>query len=88
MGLINAIKRNNIKAVVGFLEGGADPSHFEDAAMITPLHYAVVYNVPDAIPILIGAGADLKAKTSEGMTPLDYAKYHKHTDLVDLLMHP
>ena len=74
MNLIDAIKKNKVDLVKEFLNKGVDPNEVEDLEKITPLHFAVAYKRFDIIPLLIKSGADKKAKSSDGQTPLDLAK--------------
>ncbi|OGT98169.1 MAG: hypothetical protein A2298_02340 [Gammaproteobacteria bacterium RIFOXYB2_FULL_38_6] len=74
MDLIEAIISKDLNRVKYLLEAGTDPNYADDVANITPLHYAVSNNFPEAIPLLIIAGADLYAQTDDGETPLDTAK--------------
>ena len=42
----------------------------------TPLHYAATYGSPEAVRILLKAGADPKARNQAGATPLLYAAWN------------
>jgi ankyrin repeat protein len=85
MDLLDAVRKNNTKKVTKFLEEGADPNFVEDSDNLTPLHFAVVYNAKNVIPLLIEAGANLNAKNYDGLTPLEIALELKNEEMVDLL---
>ncbi len=73
MDLIEAVKKNKPVVTRRLLEKGANPNMVEDWGKVTPLHFAVVYNSKKVIPVLLSAGADLKAKDFDGLTPRDCA---------------
>ena len=64
--------RNEIAKLL--LEHGADVNHAQNHGE-TALHAAVQDQNPPLIRILILAGANTAAKTSEGYTPMDIAKF-------------
>jgi uncharacterized protein len=51
----------------------------------TPLHYAAHNNLPEIAQILLGRGADPRARTEDGKTPLDLAREKGHTQVAELL---
>ena len=85
MDLIEAIRTKNLACVQRLLTKGVCPNHVDDSHQITPLHYAVSANSPEAILLLMTAGAKLLAKTIDGETPLDLAKNLKHNACLELL---
>jgi uncharacterized protein len=56
------------------LEHGAEVNHAQKHGD-TALHWAVSDRNPELIRMLLAAGADLNAKTSQGYTPMDIAKF-------------
>jgi len=73
MDLIDAIMEHKLDDVKKLLEEGTDPNWTEDAANITPLHYAVVYKFSEAIPLLLKAGADPQRADLDGISPFELA---------------
>jgi len=85
MDLIEAIRTKDLACIQKLLTKGVCPNEVDDHHQITPLHYAVSMNCPEAVLLLITAGAKLLAKTIDGVTPLDLAKNLKHDVCLDLL---
>lgn len=86
--LIEAVIANDSSQVEKLLRQGANPNGYEDEAKVTPLHFAAQHNSKASAELLILAGADLHAQTSDGLTPLDIAKLHRHHEMVQLLQAP
>lgn len=84
--LIEAVVQNNSDEVKKLLNAGVNPNHYEDLAKLYPIHFAALYNALDVVPLLVKAGADATAKSSEGITAMEIAKQHNHLDMVQLLM--
>jgi len=53
---------------------------------VTPLHLAARYGYGKAVELLIKHGADVNAKTNDGLTPLHAAAYNGHVEVVKLLL--
>ncbi len=85
MDLIDAVKKNKPVVTRRLLEQGANPNMAEDWGKVTPLHFAVVYNAKKVIPVLINAGADVKAKDFDGLTPRDCAVAIGNEEIVSLV---
>jgi ankyrin repeat protein len=51
----------------------------------TPLHESAASGRLEFATLLLEHGADVNAKTAEGKTPLDYAREHDRTEMVELL---
>ena len=86
MNLIEAVIRNNRMEVEQCLIAGLDPNTCQDAAKVTPLHFAAQHNATDVISLLIAAGANIYARTiPDGQTPLEVAKLNGHQEMVALL---
>ncbi|MBC6402967.1 MAG: ankyrin repeat domain-containing protein [Hyphomonadaceae bacterium] len=56
-----------------FIKAGADVNAREESDG-TPLHYAAQDGHAETVTALIEAGADIRAKTDDGMLPADLAK--------------
>jgi ankyrin repeat protein len=65
-------QRNEIARFL--LEHGANVNHAQNHGD-TALHWAVMDRNPELIRMLLAAGADPAARTSQGYTPLDIAKF-------------
>jgi ankyrin repeat protein len=77
---------NHAGTVDALLRLGAKVNHVDSRGM-TPLLYAASIDFGDTVVLekLIAAGADLKAKTREGLTAFDLAKNYRHENIADLL---
>ena len=77
---------NRPGAAQAFLARGAKPNPVDRFGM-TPLLYAASINHGDTLMIekLIAAGANLNAKTKEGLTAFDLAKNYNHEAMAKLL---
>lgn len=53
---------------------------------ITPLHVACKWGKINMVSLLITKGADIEAKTRDGLTPLHCAARSGHDQVVDLLL--
>lgn len=52
----------------------------------TPLMMAAMYGTPEAVKLLIQAGADLKMRNDKGMTALDFAQSANRQNALELLL--
>ena len=62
----NGVSIDEVKAQVA----AGDPVKGTDDELTTPLHYAVMFGLPESVEFLISEGADLEARDIEGFTPL------------------
>lgn len=69
--LRKAIISDDSEKVSALLEAGLNPNSYEDANQFTPLHIAALYGASKSIPVLLGAGADLHARTDDGISVFD-----------------
>ena len=51
----------------------------------TSLHYASRYGHIETVKYLLNKGANKELKTSDGYTPLDFAKEKEHTEIISIL---
>ncbi len=86
MDLIDAIIKNDQQEVAELLLKGCDPQQAEDAANVTPLHFAVQNNRLEIAHILLNAGANPLAQEGDGGdTPFDVAILMKDEKMISLL---
>ncbi|SVB86785.1 uncharacterized protein METZ01_LOCUS239639, partial [marine metagenome] len=84
--LLNATKRGDAVAVRSLLEDGADPNVAQGDGL-TALHLAAQQGSLEIARLLIGSGANVKAKTRIGdYTPLHLASGGAHTSVVRALI--
>lgn len=85
--LIDAVVQNNAVEVQKFLDQGVNPNACLDEANITPLHFAAQSNAIQVIPVLINAGADVYAATSDDeQIPYDVAQMSGNNDAAKVLL--
>jgi ankyrin len=65
----------------GFFDCGIDFQHH-----ITPLHVAAKWGKTNMVSLLIEKGANIEAKTRDGLTPLHCAARSGHEQVVDMLL--
>lgn len=82
----SAIIGNHAATVQVLLALGAKVNHVDNLGM-TPLLYAASINFGDTVVLerLIAAGADLNAKTKDGLMALDLAKRYHHETMANVL---
>ena len=84
--LLNATKRDDAVAVRSLLEDGADPNVAQGDGL-TALHLAAQQGSLEIAQLLIGSGANVKAKSRIGdYTPLHLASGGAHTSVVRALI--
>ena len=69
-----AIRADNLTALRK-LASSPGAANTADRMKATPLHYAAIYGSPEAVRILLRAGADPKARNESAATPLIYAAW-------------
>jgi ankyrin repeat protein len=67
------VQQRSIESLKLLLAAGADINAREPARGLTPLHEAARWGWNDVVGFLVEHGADLSAKDSRGMTPVDSA---------------
>ena len=84
--LLDATKRGDVAAVRTLLRGGADPNEAQGDGL-TPLHVSAQEGNLDIVKLLIGAHANVEAKTRLGdYTPLHLASGAAHEAVVRALL--
>ena len=85
--LVDAVIANDAHQVQAILSQGIDPNSCLDEDLVTPLHFAAMYNALLVIPLLIYAGAEIDAETKpDSYTPMDIALLHENYQVVQLLL--
>ena len=77
-----AVYSGNRKVVKFLLDNGANVN-FEDKEGYSPLHNVMLKEDAD---LLIKKGADMRAKTNKGQTPLHTAAILRHLEIIELLV--
>lgn len=83
--LHRACGANNLRIVEYLLKMGASP-HCLDSYHRTPLHWAAMGNARDCVAALLGAGCNINATTTSGMSPLMAAANVGAAQVVSLLL--
>jgi hypothetical protein len=84
--IIEAMKRNDLRAVKKFIDQGDQVRRADDEGY-TPLHWAAEYGHIKLVDALIRKGADVGAMTWDGWTPLDLARVEAHDGVEKLILH-
>ena len=77
--LYKAALENNADLIKELLERGAEPN-YQNKCMSTALHFAVRRNKPEAVRVLLQAGADIHIRDSTGRSSYDYAILFENED--------
>ena len=71
--LLSACRGPNVAAVVALVQSGPMDVNAEDTTGYTTAHYAAVFKQTRVLEVLCAAGADLRARTNHGESPIDVA---------------
>jgi ankyrin repeat protein len=83
--LLNYAEKGLTGGVLMAIQAGADANHKDRLYSRTALHLAVRYGKHALAHALLGAGADINAKDSDGRTPLTHASSRGHREVEALL---
>lgn len=88
--LMIAASQDDAETIGHLVTSGADIRTFDSQTGATALHFAAVAGAERAARTLLSLGAPINASApSNGLTPLMTAVWHRHPDIVDLLLsHP
>jgi len=75
----------NLNVVKLLLDNGFDVNARVTKNGNTPLHYAVAYNNPAAVKLLLQYNANRNIRNLEGLTPLEKARKEEKTEIIKLL---
>jgi uncharacterized protein len=87
--LIEACKNGDSDSVTSLLQQGASPDAFtpdEPHGGMTALRWAVIRNHLNVVKVLLEAGADVNAKSADGITVLMVAAATGNTEMVGLFL--
>lgn len=90
-GLNPIVKVLQLNTVRAMLDGGGNPNMHDHSSGATLLHYAVLYNKPDVVALLLDHKANVNARIDSrspetGATPLLYAVVQNNLPLTKLLV--
>jgi len=83
--LIEAASIGCLQNCVLLVQQNADPN-FITSEEESALTFAIVYEHPEVVKVLLDAGADVNWKNTQGWTPLTYAVYSHNVEIVRLLL--
>jgi ankyrin repeat protein len=88
VALITAAEAGDVKRLTKLIRGGADlNAPLPGEAHMTVLHMEVINNRPDAVQLLIQAGAGRGVPDSAGRTAYHHAAIHGERDVMSALLH-
>lgn len=73
--------------LVQMVDRNGNTTDFDEDGL-TPLHFAAIYNQPDAVEALLRAGATPQVRDKDGLKPVDHAKRRRRRQIVSLLEGP
>jgi ankyrin repeat protein len=86
----NAVGRNDIEVVKGYLKTGTDVNQLyyspKHKMQMAPLHLAAILSNEEMIDFLLNNGAEINIKNADGTTPLQYAISKERYQVAKLLI--
>lgn len=87
-GLLGAVQKNNLEAVIFFLKEGIDPNiKFPEVNSCTVLLHACSEGYTDIVKELVANNSDINQQDEDGRSPLWAASREGYIDIVDFLLH-
>jgi ankyrin repeat protein len=85
--LLSVAANDNVRPLKMLLDRGADAKFAAPGLGFTPLMFAAASEQPrlEHVRLLIDGGADINAKTADGMRALDFALRQGHSAVIDML---
>ena len=80
-----AITRGDLEEVECLLAAGADPN-WRGQYGYTPLHNAVMWDLPEVVERLLKAGAKVDVANDDGLRPIDLAKSARVRQMLEAAM--
>jgi ankyrin repeat protein len=80
-----AIIRRDLEEVECLLAAGADPN-WRGQYGYTPLHNAVMWDLPEIVERLLKAGAKVDVANDDGRKPIDYARSSRVRQMLEAAM--
>ena len=84
--LIGAARDGDTQTLKALLGQGADPNRRWGVNNWTPLMHAIHKRQKGSVEVLLAAGADMSARTGDGMTALMMAAGYGYADIVQVLL--
>lgn len=83
--LIDAVIKKQPQRIKQLLSKKVDPNGVLDKCLLTPLHFAVIYESQEAAKILLKHGAKKELYDIDGLTPMDWARESMRNDMIAIL---
>ncbi|XXH00935.1 hypothetical protein Hte_007286 [Hypoxylon texense] len=81
-----ATKQGLMSTVQILLRHKADPNIADIDDASTPLHHAIRAGIPEMVYLLLDNNSSMEVRDGNGRTPLSYAAWLRHTEIVSILI--